>query len=355
MHPLLTRGRFGLYLVAWVPLAAILTYLMASGGRLSWLESVALVVPLCLVYLFVCLSAWYSAKSAPLNATSPPRLWLTHVLASTFLSLVWVQLGRLFAYLLSRTSFFSGLSDRFSGQYAILFGAGFLFYLLAVSSSYVILSLEASSEAEARALETGALARDAELKALKAQVNPHFLFNSLNSISALTSVDPAKAREMCILLAEFLRMTLGLGEKNGIPLSEELSLLERFLAIEKVRFGSRLHMQEQIQEESKAVMIPPLILQPLVENAIVHGIANLPEGGNVRLTSSCQDGHLSIVVENTYDPESTPSRRSGMGLANVRRRLEARYGNRAVLRVAPEAEVFRVDLSVPIDAGDAKN
>jgi len=355
MHPLLSRGRFGPYLAAWITPTVILTYLMSSGGRMGWLESAILALPLCLVYAFICLSAWYSAKSAPLNFTSPPRLWLTHVLASAFLSLVWVQLGRLFAYLLSRTSFFPGLSDRFSGQYAILFGAGFLFYLLAVSSSYVILSLEASSEAEARALETSALARDAELKALKAQVNPHFLFNSLNSISALTSVDPAKAREMCILLAEFLRMTLGLGERNGIPLSEELSLLERFLAIEKVRFGARLQMQEEIQEESKAVMIPPLILQPLVENAIVHGIANLPEGGSVRLSSSCQDGHLSIVVENTYDPESTPRRRSGMGLANVRRRLEARYGNRAVLRVAPEAQVFRVDLSIPIDAGERKN
>jgi two-component system sensor histidine kinase AlgZ len=355
MHPLFTRGRFGLYLVAWIPLAAILTYLMASGSRMGWLESAVVALPLCVVYAFICLSAWYSAKSAPLNATSPPRLWLTHVLASAFLSLVWVQLGRLFAYLLSRAPFFSGLSDRFSGQLPILFAAGFLFYLLAVSSSYVILSLETSREAEARAMETSVLARDAELKALKAQVNPHFLFNSLNSISALTSVDPARAREMCILLAEFLRMTLGLGEKNGIPLSEELSLLARFLAIEKVRFGTRLQMQEEIQEESKTVVIPPLILQPLVENAIVHGIANLPEGGSVRLASSCQNGHLSIVVENTYDPESTPNRRSGMGLANVRRRLEARYGNRAVLRVAPEEQLFRVDLSLPMESGDGTN
>jgi two-component system sensor histidine kinase AlgZ len=354
MHPLFTRGRFGLYLVAWFPLAAILTYLMASGGRMGWLESAVVALPLCIVYAFICLSAWYSAKSAPLNATSPPRLWLTHVLASAFLSFVWVQLGRLFAYLLSRTPYFSGLSDRLAVQFPILFGAGFLFYLLAVSSSYVILSLETSREAEARAMETTVLARDAELKALKAQVNPHFLFNSLNSISALTSVDPARAREMCILLAEFLRMTLGLGEKNGIPLSEELSLLERFLAIEKVRFGARLQMHEEIQEESKLVVIPPLILQPLVENAIVHGIANLPEGGSVRLASSCEDGHLSIVVENTYDPESTPNRRSGMGLANVRRRLEARYGNRAVLRVAPEAQLFRVALSIPMESGDAQ-
>ena len=354
MHPLLTRGRFGIYLLSWIPLAVILTYLMAAGGRMGWLESAAVAFPLCLVYAFICLSTWYTAKSAPLNATSPPRLWLTHMLASAFLSLVWVQLGKLLAYLLSRTSYFPGLSDRFTGQFPILFAAGFLFYLLAVSSSYVILSLEASSEAEARAMQTSVLARDAELKALKAQVNPHFLYNSLNSISALTSIDPSKAREMCILLADFLRMTLGLGEKNGIPLSEELSLLDRFLAIEKIRFGARLQMHEEIQEASKTVVIPPLILQPLVENAIVHGIANLPEGGSVRLSSSCENGHLSLVVENTYDPESTPTRRSGVGLANVRRRLEARYGDRASLSVAPDEQQFRVELLLPMESGEEK-
>src|SRR6202008_2593512 len=131
---------------------------------------------------------------------------------------------------------------------------------LAVSSSYVMLSLETSREAEARAMETSVLARDAELRALRAQVNPHFLFNSLNSISALTSVDPAKAREMCILLGEFLRMTLGLGEKNSFSLSDELSLLHRYLAIEKVRFGARLQMEEHIQDTTKSIQLPPLLL-----------------------------------------------------------------------------------------------
>src|SRR4029077_11488383 len=98
----------------------------------------------------------------------------------------------------------------------ILFGAGYLLYSLSVASQYVILSLEASREAEARALETSIQARDAELKALKAQINPHFLFNSLNSISALTSIDPSRARDMCVLLGDFFRLTLGLGEKTWL-------------------------------------------------------------------------------------------------------------------------------------------
>jgi len=354
MHPLLTPiRRFGLYLLAWLPLALILIYLMAVPGRLGWLDSTALIIPLCLIYQFVCLSAWYSCKAAPLQKSTAQRIWLTHVLAAALLSLFWVLLAKLLAYGLSQTSSFPGLDTRFSSQIPVIFGAGFLLYLLSVASHYVILAIEDSNKAEIRVQETSILARDAELKALKAQVNPHFLFNSLNSISALTSVDPAKAREMCILLAEFLRMTLGLGEKTSVPLAEELSLLHRYLAIEKVRFGSRLQMEEDLHELSTSIQLPPLLLQPLVENAVTHGIANLPEGGTVRLSGRSRNGHVLLAIENTMDPDSTSARKGGLGLKNVRDRLEARYGKDASMRVSTENEKFRVELSFPADTGEA--
>lgn len=354
MHPLLTRNRFGLYLLAWIPLAVILIVLTTSNGTLTVVESSLVVIPLCLVYAFLSLSAWYTAKSAPLQRETVLRLTVGHSLAAALVSALWVGLAWVWVAALSRSASFQGLDQRFAPHLWAVFGAGFLLYLLAIAYHYVILSLEASREAEARAMETSILAREAELKALKAQVNPHFLFNSLNSISALTSVDPGKAREMCILLSEFLRMTLGLGERSAIPLSEELALLDRFLAIEKVRFGARLRVEENIQEESKALLVPPLVLQPLVENAVVHGIANLPEGGVIRLASQAEDGLLSITVENTFDPESTSTRRNGMGLANVRRRLEGRYANEASMRVETQADRFRVELSLPAEAGEPK-
>ncbi len=334
-------------MLAWVPLAGILIYLMAVPGKLGWLDATVLIIPLCLIYQFVCLSAWYSCKAAPIQKSTGQRLWLTHLLAAAILSLLWVLLARLLAYGLSQLPDFQGLDRRFSSQLSVLFGAGFLLYLLAVASHYVILAIEDSNRAEIRVQETSILARDAELKALKAQVNPHFLFNSLNSISALTSIDPAKAREMCILLAEFLRMTLGLGEKASVPLSEELAMLHRYLAIEKVRFGSRLQIEEDLQAESKSAHLPPLLLQPLVENAVMHGIANLPDGGLVRISSQSQNGRVSLAIENTFDPDATPARKSGLGLRNVRDRLEARYGKDANMRTSAENGIFRVDLSFP--------
>jgi sensor histidine kinase YesM len=350
MHPLLTPiNRLGLYLLAWTPLTVILIYLMAVPGRLGWREAAFLVVPLCLVYEFVCLSAWYSCKAAPIERTDTKRLFLTHVVAAAIVSILWVQVGRLLAYVLSQLQPFQEIGQRFSSQAPLLFGAGFLLYLLSVASHYVILAIEESRAAESRAMETGILARDAELKALKAQVNPHFLFNGLNSISALTSIDPGRAREMCILLADFLRMTLGLGEKTVVPLSEELELLQRYLAIEKVRFGERLKVQAHVEQPAQQCLVPPLILQPLVENAVIHGIAGLPKGGSVRLSAQCSGGRLHLLIENSVDPDAPPARKGGMGLANVRKRLEARYGKEAVMRATLEEERFHVAISVPAE------
>jgi two-component system, LytTR family, sensor histidine kinase AlgZ len=353
MHPLLTPiNRLGYYVLAWVPLTGILTWVMAVPGRLGWRDAGVLVIPLCVLFQFVCLSAWYSCKAAPIARTNTLQLFVTHGLAGAIVSILWVEVARLLAFVLSQWPTFQGLDKKFASQTPLLFAAGTLLYGLSVASHYVILAMEESRLAQARALETSILARDAELRALKAQINPHFLFNSLNSINALTSVDPAKAREMCILLADFLRITLGLGEKSVIPLSEELALVHKFLAIEKVRFGERLQFTAEIGEECGELLVPPLLLQPLVENAVAHGIANLPEGGCIRLAAHARDRVLSISVENSFDAESTPARRGGLGLANVRQRLEGRYEKNGNLRVTSDDSRFQVSLSLPAETSE---
>ena len=354
MHPLLKPiSRLGLYLLAWAPLTAMLIFLMAGPGGLGWFYATALVVPLCLIYEFVCLSAWYSCKATPIQTTPVKRLFLTHVVAATIISFLWMETARGIAYVLSQFRSFEGLDEKFSPHAALLFGPGFVLYVLAVASHYVILAMEESRLAQKRALETSILARDAELKALKAQINPHFLFNSLNSISALTSLNAAKAREMCILLADFLRMTLGLGERALVPLKEELELLQRFLAIEQVRFGERLQVEAFVEAQAQACLVPPLILQPLAENAVIHGIAHLPQGGGIRISAECSGGRLHVTIENSLDPDAPLSRKGGMGLANVRQRLEARYGKDANFQTTTQEERFRVTFSLPAEIAAA--
>src|SRR5213594_357539 len=349
MHPLLTRNRLGLYLLAWVPLTATSAYVLATRGTLGWLPATVLAVAVFLFYAFLCLSAWYPCRATPLGRVSFLRLLLTHLSAAVLISFVWTQAGAALAYAILSPEKFEAIRTQFRPQLNSIFTIGVLLYLLSVAFHYVLIAIEDSRHAEAQAVESLVLARDAELKALKAQVNPHFLFNSLNSISALTSIDPARARDMCVLLGDFLRLTLGLGEKTSVRFSEELDLLQKYMAIEKVRFGTRLTMLEEIQEESKPCLLPPLLLQPLVENAVKHGIASLPEGGQVRVAAQRQNGRLAILVENSWDPDSPPRRSGGRGLKNVQLRLEARYGKDASLHINNEGDLFQVSLSLPAE------
>jgi len=355
MHPILGNfRRLALYLLAWVPLSGLLVYLLAVPGGLSPGKSAALVVPLCLVYAFVCLSAWYSCRGTPLETSGFTRLVMTHLVAAALMSLLWLLLARGLATALTSFDSFQQLDREIARYYAQLFVGGVVLYLLAVALHYVLLSFEVSQEARQRAMEARVLARDSELRALKAQVNPHFLFNSLHSISALTAIDAGRAREMCILLADFLRSTLGLGEKTAIPLSEELALVRSFLAVEKVRFGARLHVEELIEPEALEYQVPPLLLQPLVENAVAHGISNLTEGGWIRLSVGCQSGagNLVILIENNFDRDMPPGRGAGMGLKNVRQRLDLRYGDRAAFEVRADGDRYSVMLGIPVESSD---
>jgi two-component system, LytTR family, sensor histidine kinase AlgZ len=350
VHPILGNlRRLTLYLVAWVPLAGLVAYMFVATGGFRWGEAITLAAPLCLFYAFVCLSAWYSARGNPLTQTGVSSLIITHGLGAAVDGGLLVLVARLLGAGLSRTAAYAGIGPKVVRISALVFGLGVLFYLLAVGLFYVLLAIEASQKAEQRVLEAQLLARDAELRALKAQVNPHFIFNSLHSISALTGSDPGKAREMCILLGDFLRRTLGLGEKSVIPLEEELALVRSFLKVEKVRYGARLDMREEIDDKSLDCLVPPLLLQPLVENAVVHGISNLVEGGWVRLSIQPEDDHLSIVVENQWDAEAPKKRRNGVGMENVRRRLATAFGNRARMDATGNADSFRVSMTLPAD------
>jgi LytS/YehU family sensor histidine kinase len=336
-----------------VGVAAILIPALATLGKLSWINSTALGVPLALFSLFIPIAAGYVCRFTPLDRSVLWRTVLTHVMAAQVLSFLWTLIAGPFAKALTYMAQFRGLDKQFAPDLWIVYVTGSLVYLMSIAFHYVVIAQEAARAVEMRAVETSMLARDAELRALRAQINPHFLFNSLNSISALTSIDPARAREMCLLLADFLRLTLGMGEKHVIRFSEELDLLEKFMAIEKVRFGERLHMEERIQEEAKRCQIPALLLQPLLENAVSHGIASMADGGWIRLQAEVQDGRLGIMVENDRDDEAPPRRKNGVGLKNVRSRLEARYGKDATFRVEPSEDRYRVSMTLPAEYGES--
>ena len=338
----------------WIPSAAVLVPALATLGKLSWTASLLLGIPLAMISLFIPVGAGYICRFAPLGKAEMWRVGVTHFMAAQVLSYAWTLVAGPYSRALDFIPQLHGIAKEFAPERWIVYGTGCLLYVFAMEFHYVAMAQEAARAVEMQAMQTNVMARDAELRALRAQINPHFLFNSLNSISALTSIDGARAREMCLLLADFLRLTLGMGERAVIPFSDELDLLEKFMAIEKVRFGERLRMEEKIDEAAKTCMIPALLLQPLLENAVSHGIASMAEGGWIRLNAWVEDGRLGIVVENDRDEEAPSRKRNGVGLKNVRSRLEARYGKEATFRADAEEDKFRVSMSLPAEFGEAK-
>ncbi|HUB80669.1 MAG TPA: histidine kinase [Bryobacteraceae bacterium] len=351
MHPLLESSRrLALYLAAWIPVLALLVYVMWASGGIGWLDATVVLAPSCLIYAFACLSPWYICGTLPLGADRWQSLAITFGMASTMGSLVLVGGAWLTASAVAETGKMAGIEQRLHGHLALLFGMGVLLYLLSAGLHYAALAVEASHEAERQAAEARTLAREAELQSLRNQLNPHFLFNSLHSISALATQDGARAREMCVRLADFLRSSLGLGSQENIPLREELALARSYLEVEQVRFGERLRVVEDVAAACQECSVPPLLLQPLVENAIKHGVAGMLEGGAIRLTVEQTDGAVSITVENGFDPDMAMPRKLGIGLSHVRRRLEVRYGEQASFDAGVFGNVYRVVLRFPCES-----
>jgi len=197
------------------------------------------------------------------------------------------------------------------------------------------------------------LAARSELKALKAQINPHFLFNALNSISALVSIDPDAAQRTLERLAGIFRGTLLASENETVPLRKELELVDAYLEVERSRFGRRLSVVEDVAEDARDVDVPPLILQPVVENAVRHGISPRVEGGTVRIEARRDAGTLVLAVEDD-GPGVDPARledalAGGYGLRNVRDRLSTKFGDGPWFRVeGGRGRGMRVELRIPI-------
>jgi two-component system LytT family sensor kinase len=196
--------------------------------------------------------------------------------------------------------------------------------------------------------EMQSLVTQAELRALQAQINPHFFFNALNTIYGTIPRQSAMARKLVIGLADLFRISFA-SERAMIGVEEEVRIVRGYLEIEQQRLGSRLRTEIDVDRDALKGEVPVLSIQPLVENAVKHGVARRPQGGFVSLRIRKQEDGLSVIVSNTggFHPESDGSRGTGLGLANVRRRLALCFGNGADLDIVSENDLTTVSFSVP--------
>ncbi|WP_157994615.1 sensor histidine kinase [Peristeroidobacter agariperforans] len=214
-----------------------------------------------------------------------------------------------------------------------------------------ITSVRERQAAELRQSELSRALQAAELKLLKSQLNPHFLFNSLNSVRALIAEDPARARDAVTQLAGLLRYTLRSDHEELVTLERELKTVGDYLALESLRLGDRMRVELDIAAGAQDVRVPVMLLQTVVENAIKHGIAELPAGGVLRISATVRDSALHVEVRNPRPTNPTPREQQGSGLYNAAERLRLLFGSRAALELdLSQSDLAVVRIRVPSEA-----
>jgi hypothetical protein len=242
----------------------------------------------------------------------------------------------------------------------LVYAGNWLFQLLFALTAYgTVMGLTLTAQAwrrererERREAELTILARDAELLAIRAQFQPHFVLNALNSLLALIDSDPALARTMVVRLADVMKAVFDRVDLPVVPLDRELELVQAYLDVERIRFGPRLTVAFEIEDAARGVMVPPFLLQPMVENAVKHGIAPHARGGRVGVAARVAGGRLHIDVRDSGSGGAAAPLGTGRGLALTRRRLETVYGGAYELTLDRQPDGTSVRITMPVESDD---
>ncbi|MCJ7448100.1 MAG: histidine kinase [Bacteroidales bacterium] len=347
-HPVLAnRVRLIVWWLVWLfmTLGQLLLYYYAYG-RFTTTAIPDGIISL-IIYSGIGLSLWYPFRY--FNATSSrTTAVITNLVVSGAVAVtLWVLINKYFVLLILPKV--NDYQAYWEATFPYRIGTGVFIYGLIVLAYYLFISLYNLSEKNAKEAKLESLVKETELKMLRSQINPHFLFNSLNSVSSLTITDPEKARDMVIKLSEFMRYALSKKDEQPVSLRSELENLRLYLDIEKVRFGDKLSTEENIEEKCLETKMPVMLLQPLYENAIKHGVYESTESVRIITQAKIIDGYIEITICNNYDPAPSLRRGTGTGLINVARRLELFYGNKASIKTTKENGIYTVNLYIPTD------
>lgn len=299
-----------------------------------------------IIFSVLALAAWFPIKFFNRAGKTVPMLIVNLLTISAFLILIWLLLSRIIMSLLfPEPSVYTGF---WNATLSYRVGSGVLICSLVILTYYLIISYKSLSDKKLGEARLENLLKETELKMLRSQINPHFLFNSLNSVSSLTITDPEKAREMVIKLSDFMRYALSRKDERPVTIRQELESLRLYLDIEKTRFGSRLATDEDISPDCLNIRIPTMLLQPLFENAVKYGVHESTGTITIRTSLKCNSDYAEINISNNYDPDAILPAGTGTGLLNVRRRLELVYGREASVQTEKGDGFFTVRLRIPV-------
>ncbi|MFQ5582851.1 MAG: sensor histidine kinase [Calditrichia bacterium] len=348
-HPLIQQRQSLLYyFFIWGLIALLQMLLLKFILNLEWKWAAADGFVFNFLFAVLGLSYWYPCRYISLEQNNVFKILTNHSLASVIASFIWLALA--YIVLIEIISPDEGYRQFFKNTLPWRVSVGVLLYFILIAFYYLLIYYQNFHERAMRETELKALVKEAELKSLKFQINPHFIFNSLNSINSLIHSSPEQAGAMTVKLAEFLRSTLAQNEVQTINLYDELKIAKLYLDIEKVRFGEKIRFVEEINQQCYDDPLPSMILQPLFENAVKHGVYESLEPVTIKISAEHHNQYLKITVENNYDPQALPRKGEGVGLQNISRRLKNIYNRSNLLVVEKEEEKFRVILYIPVES-----
>jgi len=346
-HPLLVnRTRLLIWWLAWLGLAAGQSLLIHFGYGSRIEVAIADGLVSMVIFGLLGLAIWFPVRYLLRDDNQVYTSIFNALLAGTFTLFVWLLGSRV----LVRAMVAEKIDYEIFWHAVLAFRAtaGTLIYFMIILVYYLFLSASRLAEKAARQAQLETQVREGELKMLRSQINPHFLFNSLNSVSSLTVTNPLKAREMIVKLSDFMRYSLSSRNEQPVTLGNEMESLRLYLEIEKVRFGSRLKIEEDISPDCLPALMPGMLLQPLYENAVKHGVYESTEEVTIKTTAVKEDNKVVIAVKNNVDTDSVVTKKgAGIGLKNVSSRLELFFGDEADMSVNRGEESFTVTVRFP--------
>ncbi len=346
------RNYLIIYLAVWMTLMIIQAAILSYYQELNLIASINDAVVFNGLLALIGFNIWYVLRFNMKERQNSFDLIVNHMLVGIVTISAWLASGYFLMQALEPNDeiYLTFLNESLPWRAVI----GAFFYLIFVLIYYMMLYYEDLQQKMRVETELNSLVREAELSALKSQINPHFLFNSLNSISSLTMSSPEKAQEMVIKLSDFLRYSLSHDRNETTTLKKELENIERYLDIEKVRFGHRLKYQKNVPEACLQAEIPNMILQPIFENSIKHGVYHSTEEVLIELRCMPNDLFVELHIQNDFDPEATKPKGEGIGLKNIRNRLQLIYQRSDLIEIKREKITFEVILRIPINPNKKK-
>jgi len=348
-HPFIRNRNIIVYTVIWLVISVLfafgLSYFNELDVKMAAIDSTVFNG----IFYGLGLSYWFNVRYSSFDKSQLLNLIVSHAAALIIsVGLALFISNSILTRLGGEEEYLSFLRESLPWRGAL----GLMYYSIIILVYYLILYYDDVNEKNQERSQLETMLKSSELEMLKSQINPHFIFNSLNSIASLTIISPDKAREMVVKLSEFLRYSLGKENDQMNTMDDEIKNIMLYLDIEKVRFGDRLTVETDIDEACLGLQLPNLILQPVFENTIKHGIYESLEKVTIKL-KACQDqGLLKIEVSNQFDPNAVGKKGKGIGLKNVTERLRLIYGVPQLVVTEKTDNLFTIRLDIPQIATD---